>query len=52
LCPACDAVLRIRLLYHPRARDDPGDPKVRFRQHVEAVLRRRANQRLPLFPPR
>jgi len=49
LCAKCHAVRRIRYLYRPRKRDDPDDPTIQNRRRTEAMLRQRANQRLPLF---
>jgi hypothetical protein len=50
LCDRCHARKRVRLLYVPRVNDDPDDPEFQYRRRQEAVLRRRANQHLPLFP--
>jgi hypothetical protein len=50
LCDRCHGLKRVRRLYRPRARDDPDDAQVQYRRRREAILRRRANLRLPLFP--
>jgi hypothetical protein len=50
LCERCGAFKRVRRLYLPSARDDPDDPELQYRRRQEALLRRRANLRLPLFP--
>ena len=48
LCARCHGVRRIRFLYRPRTRDSR-DATIRFARLTEALLRERANQRLPLF---
>jgi hypothetical protein len=45
LCESCDRTRGVRLLYLPRRNHKPADEAILDR------LRRRANARLPLFPP-
>ena len=49
LCLHCNGVRRIRYLYRPRKGGDAEDPTIQYSRRTEAMLRQRANQRLPLF---
>jgi len=49
LCVCCSAFRRIRHLYRSSGLDDPEDRTMQYRRQREAMLRLRANQRLPLF---